>query len=75
MSISILIRSRLKRSEDVLTVRHEYVITRMHNTLEEMANFLEISFDPIWRDNVRNTVWKKPRITRRKYLGHKNKKE
>ena len=36
----------------------------MHNTLEEMANFLEISFDPIWRDNVRNTVWKKPRITR-----------
>jgi hypothetical protein len=57
--------ARLKRSEDVLTVRHEYVITRMHNTLEEMANFLEISFDPIWRDNVRNTVWKKPRITRR----------
>lgn len=57
--------SRLKKSEDVLTVRHEYVITRMHNTLEEMANFLEISFDPIWRDNVRNTVWKKPRLTRR----------
>jgi len=56
---------RLKKSEDVLTVRHEYVITRMHNTLEEMANFLEISFDPIWRDNVRNTVWKKPRLTRR----------
>ena len=56
---------RLRKSEDVLTVRHEYVITRMHNTLEEMANFLEISFDPIWRDNVRNTVWKQPRITRR----------
>ena len=36
----------------------------MHNTLEEMANFLEISFDPVWRDNVRNTVWKRPRVTR-----------
>jgi hypothetical protein len=57
--------ARLRKSEDVLTVRHEYVITRMHNTLEEMANFLDISFDPIWRDNVRNTVWKKPRLTRR----------
>jgi hypothetical protein len=57
--------ARLRKSEDVLTVRHEYVITRMHNTLEEMANFLDISFDPIWRDNVRNTVWKKPRVTRR----------
>ena len=57
--------ARLKRSEDVLTVKHEYVITRMHNTLEEIANFLELSFDPIWRDNVRNAVWKKPRITRR----------
>jgi hypothetical protein len=56
---------KLKRSEDILTVKHEYVITRMHNTLEEIANFLEISFDPIWRDNVRNTVWKKPRTTRR----------
>jgi hypothetical protein len=56
---------RLKRSEDVLTVRHEYVITRMHNTLEEICDFLEISFDPQWRDNVRNTVWNKPRITRR----------
>lgn len=57
---------KLKKSEDVLTVNHEYIITRMHNTLEEMANFLEISFDPIWRDNVRNAVWKKPRITRNK---------
>ena len=56
--------SKLKRSEDILTVNHEYVITRMHNTLEEMANFLEISFDPKWRDHVRNTVWKKPRLTR-----------
>lgn len=58
--------SKLRMSEDVLTVNHEYVITRMHNTLEEMCNFLEISFDPQWRDNVRNTVWKKPRITRNK---------
>lgn len=56
---------KLKRSEDILTVNHEYVITRMHNTLEEMANFLEISFDPNWRDNVRGTVWKKPRQTRK----------
>lgn len=56
--------SKLRMSEDVLTVNHEYVITRMHNTLEEMANFLEISFDPEWRDRVRGTVWKKPRITR-----------
>lgn len=56
---------KLRKTEDVLTVRHEYVITRMHNTLEEMSNYLDISFDPIWRDNVRNTVWKKPRITRR----------
>jgi hypothetical protein len=55
---------KLRRSEDTLTVNHEFLITRMHNTLEEMANFLEISFDPVWRDNVRNTVWKKPRITR-----------
>lgn len=55
---------KLRRSEDVLTVHHEFLITRMHNTLEEMANFLEISFDPVWRDNVRNVVWKKPRITR-----------
>jgi hypothetical protein len=58
--------TKLRRSEDVLTVNHEYLITRMHNTLEEMANFLEISFDPIWRDNVRSTVWKKPRLTRNK---------
>jgi hypothetical protein len=57
---------KLRKSEDVLTVNHEYVITRMHNTLEEIANFLEISFDPAWRDNVRSTVWKKPRITRNK---------
>lgn len=56
--------SQLRRSEDVITVNYEYIITRMHNTLEEMANFLEISFDPEWRDNVRNTVWKKPRIAR-----------
>ncbi|GAG35408.1 unnamed protein product, partial [marine sediment metagenome] len=56
--------TKLRRSEDVLTVNHEYIITRMHNTLEEMANFLEISFDPIWRDNIRNTVWSRPRITR-----------
>lgn len=56
--------AKLKRSENILTINHEYVITRMHNTLEEMSDFLEISFDPIWRDNVRNTVWKKPRITR-----------
>lgn len=55
---------KIRQSEDVLTVNHEYVITRMHNTLEEMANFLEISFDPVWRDNVRNTVWSKPRVTR-----------
>lgn len=56
--------AKIRRSEDVLTVNHEFVITRMHNTLEEMANFLEISFDPVWRDNVRDTVWKNPRITR-----------
>jgi hypothetical protein len=55
---------KLRRSEDTLTVNHEFLITRMHNTLEEMANFLEISFDPVWRDNVRNTVWKRPRVTR-----------
>jgi hypothetical protein len=55
---------RIRRSEDVLTVNHEFVITRMHNTLEEMANFLEISFDPIWRDNIRETVWNQPRLTR-----------
>jgi hypothetical protein len=58
--------SKLRHSEDVLTVNHEYIITRMHNTLEEISNFLEISFDPTWRDNVRNTVWKQPRITRNK---------
>jgi len=57
---------KLRKSEDVLTINHEYVITRMHDTLERMANFLEISFDPIWRDNVRSTVWKRPRITRNK---------
>ncbi len=56
--------TKLRRSEDVLTVNHEYLITRMHNTLLEMADFLEIDFDPIWRDNVRSTIWKKPRITR-----------
>jgi len=55
---------KIRQSEDVLTVNHEYVITRMHNTLEEIANFLEISFDPVWRDNVRETVWGKPRVTR-----------
>lgn len=60
--------SKLKKSEDILTVRHEYVITRMHDTLKEMCDFLEISFDPEWRDNVRSTVWKKPRITRRQIL-------
>lgn len=57
--------AKLKRSEDILTVTHEFVITRMHNTLEEMAKFLEISFDPQWRDNVRHAVWNKPRVTRR----------
>ena len=57
---------KIRQSEDVLTVNHEYIITRMHNTLEEMANFLEISFDPVWRDNIRETVWNKPRITRTK---------
>lgn len=56
---------KLKRSENILTVNHEYVITNMHNTLEKMAGFLEIDFDPKWRDCVRNSVWKKPRITRR----------
>ncbi len=55
---------RIRRSEDVLTVNHEFMITRMHGTLEEMANFLEISFDPVWRDNIRETVWNQPRITR-----------
>lgn len=56
---------KLKKSENILTIYHEYVTTRMHNTLEEMCDFLEISFHPEWRDNVRNSVWKKPRITRR----------
>ena len=36
----------------------------MHNTLEEIANYLEIDFDPDWRENVKKTVWKKPRVTR-----------
>lgn len=56
---------KLKRSEDMLVVNHEKLITKMHNTLEEMCSYLEISFDPIWRDNVRNAVWNKPRITRK----------
>jgi hypothetical protein len=55
---------RLRRSEDVLTVNHEFLITRMHNTLLEISNFLEIDFDPEWRDNIRKSVWNKPRITR-----------
>jgi hypothetical protein len=63
---------RLRRSEDVLTVNHEYVVTRMHNTLEEIANFLNISFDPTWRDNVRNSVWPKPRVTRRQIKWNSN---
>ncbi len=58
--------AKLKRSEDILTINHEYIITRMHNTLEEIADFLEISFDPVWRDNVRGKVWKKARVTRGK---------
>jgi hypothetical protein len=56
--------AKLKRSEDILTINHESVILKMHNTLEEISNFLEIDFDPVWRDNVRNSVWKKPRLTR-----------
>ena len=56
--------TKLRRSEDVLTVNHEFLITRMHDTLLEISKFLEISFDPIWRDNVRNTAWSRPRITR-----------
>jgi len=59
-----VIISRLRRSEDVLTVNHEHIMMQMHNTLELMANFLEVSFDPDWRMNVRKTVWDKPRITR-----------
>lgn len=54
----------LRKTEDVLTVNHEFVITRMHNTLKQISDFLEISFDPEWRDNIRNVVWKNPRITR-----------
>lgn len=54
---------KLKRSEDILTVYHEDIIQKMHNTLEEMCDFLEISFDPKWRDFVRENVWKKPRQT------------
>lgn len=57
---------KLRRSENVLTVNHEFVITRMHNTLEEICNFLEIDFNPQWRDNVRINTWNKPRITRRR---------
>ena len=56
---------KLKRSEDILVVNHEFVITQMHNTLEKISQFLDISFDPIWRDNVRKAVWKKPRVTRK----------
>jgi len=63
---------KLKKSEDILTVKHEDVITKMHNTLEEISNFLEISFDPQWRDYVRETVWKKPRITRAKIRWNQN---
>lgn len=66
---------KLKRSEDVLTVNHEFVITRMHGTLEEICNFLEISFDPDWRDNVRNTVWNKPRTTRNRIKWEENQKK
>ena len=36
----------------------------MPNILKGKDFFLEISFDPVWRDNVRNTVWSKPRVTR-----------
>ena len=66
---------RLRRSENILTVNHEYVITRMHNTLEEICNFLEISFDPVWRDNVRKAVWKRPRITRNQIRWDKQQKK
>jgi hypothetical protein len=55
---------RLRKREEVLTVNHEFLITRMHNTLEEIANYLEIDFDPDWRENVKKTVWKRPRTTR-----------
>lgn len=64
---------KLKRSEDMLIVNHEFLITRMHNTLEEICNFLEISFDPQWRDNVRSNTWSKPRITRKQVNWTKNK--
>jgi hypothetical protein len=57
--------SRLKISENILTINFEYLITRMHNTLEEMSKFLDIEFHPFWRDNIRNGMPKKPTITRK----------
>lgn len=54
----------LKKTEDVLTLCHENIIMR-RGKLDVFVRFLELEDSDIWRKNVRKTLWKKPRITRR----------
>jgi hypothetical protein len=55
----------LKGTEDVLTVLHEKVIRNPDKTMKQLCSFLGIEMCQTWRVNVRKTLWKKPRITRR----------
>jgi hypothetical protein len=63
--------AQLKKTEKVLTLVHEKVVTNKDKTLEQLTNFFELDNKntPIyknWRNRVVKTLWKQPRITRHK---------
>jgi hypothetical protein len=60
---------QLKKTEKVLTLVHEKVVTNKDQTLQQLTNFLELDKKGTdiynnWRNRVIKTLWKKPRITR-----------
>lgn len=58
--------AELKKSEDVLTLVHEKVVVSKDQTMQQLCNFLDIEKTDEWRKRVVKTLWKTPRITRRK---------
>ncbi len=55
----------LKKTEDVMTVKHERLVRNKDKVLTRFSNFLKIEKTKEWRDAVFATIWKTPRMTRK----------
>lgn len=59
--------AELHKTENILTINHEYVIRRTDRTLKEISKFLDLGQVPNnWKLRVKEVVWPSPNITRTK---------